>query len=378
MLVIFAGGRQHGLKARSETIEGVEQVIPDSVHYICKFCTKPIYEHQKGFMLTNGEWRPTARPINAEYRSYQISNLMSPIMFFSWTQVMQEFAETDWGQNITKFKNFVIDVLGEPWETQEKKRDWRELKNRSEPYALGSIVPAGGCVLTCGVDVQKNRVEAVVVAWGSGMSSWVIDYQTFFGETKEKNGLVWTGLRDFIINKKYKLRNINLSIALTAIDSGYNPKREGEERQLHSGFEIDHIVYDFVARTPRTIACRGNDGLKDMILKEERVKRQTLLKTRYDVAVTELKDETFIKTDYVPGTPGEIHFSSNLPDEFFKGFLSEVYAEIAPGKWNYKKIYERNEPLDTYILARAAADWLKLSMFNDEAWADYERKLFSK
>ena len=370
-------GKDYGLTARSEKIDNVEQIIPDSVRYICKFCAKGIHEYQKGKMLEGGKWVATARPVHPEYRSYHISNLMSPIMFFTWTQVMQEFAETDWGQNIQRFKNFTIDVLGWPWSAQNDKKDWRELQARAEDYPLGAIIPDGGCVITGGADIQKNRIELQVVAWGAGMSSWVIDYQTFFGETKEKNGKAWQALYRFITTKKYKLKQVDISIAQTAIDSGYNPKEDGENRGVQNDVTVEHLVYDFVAMTPRTISARGNHNLKDVILKEEQIKRKSLLKRRYDVAVTELKDETFVKCELPAGATGEIHFSKDLPEHYYKGFMSEVYAEIENGKWGYKKTFDRNEPLDTYILCRAAAEYLNLPTWTDEAWQNYQIKLFN-
>ncbi|MEA3280538.1 MAG: phage terminase large subunit family protein, partial [Thermodesulfobacteriota bacterium] len=98
VLKIKAGGRDFGLTARSERVDNVDVVIKDTVRYICKFCKKPIPEHQKGYMLNNGKWIPTATPVNPEYRSYQVSNLLSPISFYSWYQAMQDFAETGYGE----------------------------------------------------------------------------------------------------------------------------------------------------------------------------------------------------------------------------------------------------------------------------------------
>ena len=172
--------------------------------------------------------------------------------------------------------------------------------------------------------------------------------------------------------KRYKLKNITLPIASSAIDSGYNPKIEEHKINL----DLEHVVYEFVATTPRTIACRGNPELKDMILKQEHVKRKSILKKRFDSAVSELKDETYLKLDYSEDMEGAIHFSNELPDEFFKGFVSEVYTEISSGKWAWKKNYERNEPLDTYILARGGAEYLNLPSWTETVWQDYERKLF--
>jgi len=364
-------GRDYGLTARSEKISGIEQIIPDTVRYICKHCKKEHYEYQKGAMLKNGIWKPTARPVNPAYRSYQISNLMSPVMFYTWTKVMQEFCETEWGAKITKFKNFVIDVLGMPWESRSNRKTWIEVKQRAEDYELGQV--QGGYIITAGADIQKNRIELQAVAWGHEMESWVIDYQTFWGETKDKKSLVWQNLRNFIMTKKYKMGNKMIPIALTAIDTGYNPLDERIDSD--TDIQTEHIVYEFVATTPRTIACRGNDKMKDAIIKEEKVKRRSLLKRRYDVAVSELKEELYTKLELRSGDAGYIHFSNRLSDDYFKGLMAEVYAEILPGKWNWKKIWERNEMLDNYILARAAAEFLGLPQWNSNVWDDLKKRI---
>jgi phage terminase large subunit GpA-like protein len=373
ILKLYGLGRDYGLRARSETIDSVTQIVPDTVEYICKFCKKSIKEYQKPEMLNGGKWVPTARPVNPEYRSYQFSNLISPVMFYTWLRVMQEFAETDWGENITKFKNFVIDVLGEPWESRTEKKSWEYLKNRAEDYPLYTV-PTGGYVITAGCDVQKTWLELVVIAWGPS-GSWIIDTQKFHGETNTITRPAWQDMRNYIATKRYPMeenKKIKLPIAMTAIDSAYNPKTP----DIESDIMMEHLVYEIVARTPRTIACRGNDNLRDMILKQERVRRAGPLKTRYELAVSELKEELFMKLDLPPTTRGMIHFSKELPDEFFKGVMSEVFSEVKPGKFEWKKTYERNEPLDTINLARGAAERLNLSSWSEPVWAKYKSDLF--
>lgn len=368
-------GRDYGLTGRAEKISGVSKIILDSVNYICRACHKSIFEYQKGDMLNGGLWLPTAEPVNDKYRSYQVSNLMSPIMFFSWGQVMQKFAETDYGQRITKWKNFVIDILGEPWESRSSKDSWKTIQGRAEPYILKEV-PSGGLILTGGADVHKDFIVLHVVAWGRDMESWPIDYVVFNGETNNKNNPVWEQLRTFLKTKKYKLSNIHLPIAITAVDSGYNPADPLEFRK--TDIVTEHVVYEFVAVTPKTIAARGNAKLKGLIIKRERVGRQSLLKNRFEVAVNDLKDETFIKIDLPMGSPGMIHFPKGFPESYFQGFASEIFTEISPGDWQWKKIFERNEPLDTYILARAAAEWIGIPEYTTEAWGIYEQNLFSR
>ncbi len=370
-LRLMYGGLDYGLFGCVNDTGGMVKVIPETVRYTCEHCKGEIYEYQKQDMLTGGKWIPTAQAINPAYASFHISNLMSPIAFFSWTQVLQQFAETDYGQKITKYKTFVINILGEPWETRAEKKDWKELKDRAENYPL-EIVPDGGLIVTGGVDVQKRWLEIQCIAWGRNLESWPIYTEKFHGDTYDPNGKCWQDLENFIRTKRFKLKGITVPITLTAIDSGYNPGAEESENSIRA----QHVVYEFVARNYKnTIAARGNPKLKDTIIKEERIKQNIPLKIRYDVAVNDLKDEIFIKIDFAPGTQGYMHFPKDFSDDYFRGFLSEVFCEIEPGKWGYKKVFDRNEPLDTWILCRAAAERLNLASWTEPVWNQYEIKI---
>lgn len=376
VLQMMLGGRDYGLFGLSEKKDNIVQIIPESVKYTCKYCKSIIFEYQKQDMLTGGKWIPTARPINNLYRSYHISNLMSPIFSFTWHQVMQQFCETDFGQKITAYKGFLINILGEPWESKASKKNWEELKEKAEDYQLGAV-PTGGLIITAGCDVQKHWIEVIVTAWGRDMESWVIDHKKFHAEdtTRDKNDRCWNDLKNFIITKKYNLTKkptIDLMISRAAIDSGYNPD---DEKINNTDITAEHTVYEFVARCPKTIACRGNYKLKDCIIKEERIKKLSPLKIRYDHAVNELKDEIFVKVDFPIGTQGYMHFSKYLSDDFFKGFLSEVYCEISSGKWGYRKMFDRNEPLDCWILSRVAAEQLNIPTWDLKIWNDVEMRL---
>ena len=44
--------------------------------------------------------------------------------------------------------------------------EWQRLYDRREDYRIGTV-PKGGLFLTAGVDIQKDRIELEVVAWGA-------------------------------------------------------------------------------------------------------------------------------------------------------------------------------------------------------------------
>jgi len=73
---------------------------------------------------------------------------------------------------------FINTVLGETWAQQGEAPDWQRLYERREDYKIGAV-PAGGLFLTAGVDVQRDRIECEVVAWGRGKESWSVEYRVF-------------------------------------------------------------------------------------------------------------------------------------------------------------------------------------------------------
>ena len=51
-------------------------------------------------------------------------------------------------------------------------------------------MPAGGLFLTAGADVQKDRIEVDVWAWGRGLESWLIDHVVIDGGPERSGMLV--------------------------------------------------------------------------------------------------------------------------------------------------------------------------------------------
>lgn len=382
-LVLLAGtdsavtGSNYGLTARSEMKNSVEVVVEDSVEYICKFCKDRFKEHHKHWMFQpeNGAlWIPTATPKDPQHRSYHISNLMSPVMFFTWKSFMQEFASTDYGANITRYKNFRIDNLGCPWENRRGKMEWRDVWEKCGNYPLGAV-PLGGMIITAGCDVQKRWLELVVVAWGRWPEAWIIDHKKFYGDTANKGNKVWAEMRDYVQTKKYpKQIGEPLSIVMLGVDSAYNPKKDASNAEMT--IVDEHTVYEVVASmTPKAIACQGVAGQRDAIAKQQPVKHSNALKVRYEMASDLLKDEFFARFE-LDDCP--IHLTQALGEDFFRGLFSEVWAEVKPGKWEYRKTFERNEPLDGWDLSRMAAEVLGVPSWSSETWDSLYERLYRK
>jgi phage terminase large subunit GpA-like protein len=381
----------HGLTFTTQTDAetGNKILIPETVRYICKYCHEEFGETKKQWMLSNGEWRPTSTPIDRRKTSYHVSGLLSPEMFLSWERICQQFINTDFGEDLLKFKDFVINYKGWPWAMSRKIQAWEEFRDRADDYCLGEVPEGkllksdagdlyqGPLLLYAGADVQGDRIELHVVGFGPGMETWSIDYQVFTGNTADLEGFAWGSLHEWVYNHTYKILGKECRIILCAIDCGWDPRKSQREKDFVGKA---NIVYDFVARrTDRFIATMGVENERGLeLLREARINEaNSLLKKRYNVFVSMIKELISYRLELDEG-PGAVHFprymrsvnggKEPIPDEHYRRFLSERYQETEPKKFGWVKIYKRNEPWDNFIYAYAAAEFNKISALSNQNW----------
>ena len=67
----------------------------------------------------------------------------------------------------------------------------------SPPGILPAQIPSRALVLTCGVDVQDDRLEATVYGWGKGAESWAILHRVFEGDPGRAE--LWRRLDELLI-----------------------------------------------------------------------------------------------------------------------------------------------------------------------------------
>jgi len=159
--------------------------------YECRSCHRRIDEHHKTDMLERGQWIPTF-PERLK-RGYQLSSLYSPLGWVSWNQIVKEFLEAKAYKE--RLKTWTNTRLAEVFEETGDQPEWGLLKARCEPYEP-LTVPAGGLLLTAGVDTQDNRLAIVIRAWGKGEESWLIFWGELYGDPGQPQ--IWTDLETLL------------------------------------------------------------------------------------------------------------------------------------------------------------------------------------
>ena len=356
-----------------------EKGEPATAAYVCESCEKAIAEHHKAWMLEHGEWRAMAPENGIKTTGFHLSSLYSPVGWRSWREIAAAWEaavnkETGSAAAIKTFKNT---ELGETWVEEGEAPDWQRLLERRESYAIGTV-PAGGLLLVGGADVQKDRIEASIWAFGRGKASWLVEHRVLMGDTARE--AVWKDLGTLLIEQWTHASGTTMPLVRFALDTGFATQE----------------AYAFVraSRDSRLMAVKGIARGAALIGTPQAV----------DVSQGGKKLRRGIKVFSVAGGIAKLEFYNNLRKiadveedgvtiRYPAGFvhLPQVDAEFvqqlcaeqlvtrrdrngfAHREW--QKMRERNEALDCYVYARAAAAAAGLDRFEERHWRELERQL---
>ena len=324
--------------------------LPDTAHYVCEKCGAMWTEIQRQVAVKRGVWRATAQ--SEGKAGFHLSELYSP--WSSLQDVVRAFLDARGNPEL--LKTWVNTSLGETWEDEGDSVDQHVLYRRRERYE--AQVPNDALLLTAGIDVQRDRVEMEVVAWGHGEESWNVDYRIIPGDTARPE--VWRDLEDALDLTYTHETGTEFHITSALIDSS----------------DQTTTVYNFVkhSRHPRLFAGKGISGTGRPVVQvfrkqSSRAKRGVDL---YHVGVDDAKATTYARLMIKDVGPGYCHFPMARDPEYFDQLTAErlvtkYHKGFAKKEW--VKVRPRNEVLDCRVYAYAA-----LKILNP-VWTAIEKKL---
>lgn len=190
--------------------------IKDSVHYVCEACNYKISQQERVPMIHAGQWIH-GDPTNWEHRGYFINGLMPTVKSNQWYHIAKEFVNSL--QSPETLRTFVNIHLAETFEGDTTSVGLDTLKGRQEDYPI-AIVPTKTGVLIATVDVQADRLELTVWAFGPEQEMWLVDIQKFFGDPKRRE--VWDELDAYLLTPMpHELTGEPIYIDVCGVDTAY-------------------------------------------------------------------------------------------------------------------------------------------------------------
>jgi phage terminase large subunit GpA-like protein len=334
---------------------------PEDPHFTCIHCGAEIREHDMRTMKRRLEWRADNAKAKPFHRSFWIWSAYSVLQ--SWALIAREWLDAK--GDPAKERVFYNDTIGLAYETSGEAPDWEKLRDRAaeSPYPRGQI-PAGGLLLTIGVDCQIDYVQWQTVAWGRNGQRWIIDSGIFPGhiaETKCQDAL------DALLKQTWP--------------NAYG-RRHAADMLGIDGNAWTEDVWSFVRRhsANRVIMLRGVGAdtapLLARVKKEYATKGGRKLKYSrrfFNFATSVLKMALYrnlAKAD--PFERGFVGLPSGLDDDFWRQLTAERRTPVQRKgftvyKWT-KDPNQANEGLDTHLQAEAAAIKLGVRGMMDAQW----------
>ena len=348
----------------------------ETARYHCAACDVAWSDALRWAAIRKGEWR--ARAPFRGIAGFHLNEIYS-----SWVRLeamVRAFLSARAGGD-EAMKTFVNTSLGETWTESGEAPDWRRLYDRRERWPAGTV-PEGGLILTAGADVQKDRIEVDVWAWGRGLESWLVDHLVIDGGPEHARS--WEALAALLGRTWPHALGAHLPIARLAVDTGYEAPAVYAWARAQGFAQVAPVkgVEGFNRASPVS-----GPTYVDATIAGKRLRRGARLWT---VAVSTFKAETyrFLRLERptdeelaggVRTPPGTIHVPEWVDAEWLKQFVAEQLVTVKTkrgfARLEWQKLRERNEALDTRVYARAAAWIAGLDRWSEERWAEAEREV---
>jgi phage terminase large subunit GpA-like protein len=337
--------------------------------YACRECAVVIEEHQKDALIDGGQW--VAENPESPIRGYAANALYHKMgRGPRWLDLVREWISAQ--NDPARLKTFINDRLAEPWEDPAMRAvKHNVIADRAEPYRLRTA-PAGVLAVTAGVDTQDNRLAVHITGWGRGLAAWTLDYIELPGDPADE--AVWAALTELLNRPIEHASGALLRAEAMAIDAG------GHRTEAVKAFVRSRRVRRPMAifgAIPNNAPVLSKGKLQDINWRGQLDKRGVLIHHVGTVAVKHLLFSR-LSTDAEKQPDARlVHFSDELPPEYFTGLVSETYN---PAKNRFdKRRGARNEPLDTWVYSYAATHHpeLRLHRATKADWDAREARLLA-
>jgi len=333
-------------------------LIPDTVRYICKFCSHQHTNSDKIWMLPRGKWVATAKSKSRAVRSYHLNALYSPAAMYPWEEAVQDWLSA-WDvhkerpKDLGLLQEFYNNVLGKTFELRGSKLKYTVIASHKRGYKYGDIPNTYAIehsqskilALTCTVDVHKDNLAVAIFGWCRSSRCYLIDYWEFKGDTSQLDDeTTWGRLATLVEGDGYVADDGSLyKIALTLIDSGFSTD----------------LVYRFCEQYETSVyPIKGREfPPKNAAVKEFSPFATPFGTTGYGITVNFYKDRmSAVLNRRWDGVGVQSDRAVNFPTNISDANLKELTVE------------QKREKINSITKQREGFEWFRPSGVKNELW----------
>ncbi len=353
----------------------IDPADPDSAHFVCPECGGAIEHRQLPGMLARvGPHSMVAHNPKARQRSFTIWAAYSPS--HTWAEIAWTWLAAK-GDPL-KERVFYNDTLGLAYEVSGEAPDYTKVQERSDDPETGyrpGVVPAGGVLLVLAADVQGDRVEVHVKAYGRNGRRWTVAYIVvphFIGTDEARAEL------DGLLRSQWPAAaGGKLSVDAFGID----------------GNAYTEDVWAWVKGKPRSkvFMVRGHRSDQappiqkvgsDRAAADRKRRRKPWHSRTYNVGTAALKMQLYKALEKAdPLERGYCGYPMGMAESWYQQLTSHrrVKKKTRDGleRWQWEKDpAQRDEVLDTEIYGAAIAIYLGWSRWTESQWDEEEARRF--
>lgn len=327
--------------------------LSSEVQLECESCKELIPETRKSEMLEGGEWRKTKNSVSSDRVSYMLPSTYSTLGI-TWKELAVEFLHATRRSRVGDFSDmvhFYNTRLALPWrEKSTSKINYSELKTRQEPFYQNNqtTIPREAIILSVGVDVQNNRLEATLIGFSVNNERFVFEHKIIGGDpwvayTGNYSGC-WEQLEGFLDKTYLNEFGFMQGVTCVSIDNGFCTQNAGKFVETMTEKNKSY----------RLFSVKGHGSLKRFVNNPTKNKYGSL---EYPLGVDFGKFQTFNQLKIKEKGNGFIHFSNHpsISEQYFRGLTIERLTEPTATKkmkWTVPD-HAYNEPTDTMNYALA-------------------------
>jgi phage terminase large subunit GpA-like protein len=336
-------------------------------YLFCEGCEAHLSDDERREMVRAGEW--VAQYPERTLRGFHLPGIAS---MFRHKRGFKSRLHQMAAENIKAkrrpetLRTWINTFLAETWEEEGESVQWEPLLARREDWG---DFPKGGLILTAGVDIQGDRFEIEVVAWGEGEESWSIYHVSMMGDFN--NVETQNSLDEILAMTWIHPSGAELGISCTFIDSGHKTKAV--------------YAYTKSREVRRVYAIKGQGGPGIPIVGRP-TRRGNERAALFSIGTDTAKELIYSRLSLGKKGAGFMHFPHDRPEDWFRQLTVEVkvirYRNGIPYARFENPSKARNEALDLRVYASAAlallrVNWKKLKRSiapDDEAEPEVKKK----